>query len=185
MNKSDTTLQNEPVIHNSATTDTKATNEQSAPREEAPTVSNNPTQPAASGEANSKPGVNSVDQGNRTEEAAPAPVEAPGSNNEARTPEKKNKGSSKPPAKGKTIPDEQLTNPVVQTQPVTTSVAVPDLIGTQLNVAKSILSLNGLTVGTISSIPDPANEGLVIRQIPKPGTQLKKGSTVNLITGSK
>lgn len=64
-------------------------------------------------------------------------------------------------------------------------VTVPDLTGTQLNVAKSILSLNGLKVGAVSTIPDPANDGMVMRQVPKPGTQLKKGSMVNLILGSK
>ncbi len=69
--------------------------------------------------------------------------------------------------------------------PVVELVAVPDLTGTQLNVAKSILSLNGLKVGAVSTIPDPRNDGMVMRQVPKPGTQLKKGSTVNLILGSK
>jgi serine/threonine protein kinase len=69
--------------------------------------------------------------------------------------------------------------------PVVQLVAVPDLTGTQLNVAKSILSLNGLKVGAVSRIPDPANDGMVVRQVPKPGTQLTKGSTVNLIIGSK
>jgi serine/threonine protein kinase len=70
-------------------------------------------------------------------------------------------------------------------QPVVVLVSVPNLIGTQLGAARSILSLNGLSVGAVSTIPDPANDGIVVRQIPKPGTQLKQGSTVNLILGSK
>ncbi len=70
-------------------------------------------------------------------------------------------------------------------QPAVVLVSVPDLTGTQLNVAKSILSLRGLSVGSVSTIPDPPNDGMVVRQIPKPGTQLKKGSTINLILGSK
>jgi len=69
--------------------------------------------------------------------------------------------------------------------PVVTLVTVPDLTGTQLNVAKSILSLNGLKLGAVTTIPDPRNDGMVVRQVPKPGTQLNKGSTVNLIMGSK
>jgi hypothetical protein len=70
-------------------------------------------------------------------------------------------------------------------QPAVVFVTVPDLTGTQVNVAKSILSLNGLSVGAVTTIPDPANDGMVVRQVPKPGTKLKKGSTVNLILGSK
>jgi serine/threonine protein kinase len=69
--------------------------------------------------------------------------------------------------------------------PAVVLVTVPDLTGTQLNVAKSILALNGLSVGTVTTIPDPQNDGMVVRQVPKPGTQLKKGSIVNIIMGSK
>jgi serine/threonine protein kinase len=72
-----------------------------------------------------------------------------------------------------------------QAAPIVALVTVPDLTGTQLNVAKSILSLNGLTIGAVSTITDPANDGMVVRQVPKPGSQLKRGSTVNLIMGSK
>ena len=69
--------------------------------------------------------------------------------------------------------------------PVVSIVSVPNLTGAQLDVAKSILSLNGFELGTVSSIPDPIHAGLVLRQIPKAGTPLEKGSKVNLIVGSK
>ncbi|MGO9481553.1 MAG: protein kinase domain-containing protein [Candidatus Kryptoniota bacterium] len=76
-------------------------------------------------------------------------------------------------------------NTEAEAPPVIPLVSVPDLIGTQLSVAKSILSLNGLKVGAVSTIPDPPNDGMVVRQVPKPGTHLQKGSTINLIVGSK
>lgn len=69
--------------------------------------------------------------------------------------------------------------------PVVSLVSVPDLTGTQLDVAKSILSLNGFELGAVSSIPDPVHAGLVLRQIPKAGTPLEKGTKINLIVGSK
>ncbi len=64
-------------------------------------------------------------------------------------------------------------------------VTLPDLTGIQLRVAKTILSLNGLILGQTTTVSSPGKEDLVISQVPKAGTRLKKGSRVNLIVGSR
>jgi len=111
----------------------------------------------------------------------------------SRSSERNNLSPSKAVSKGRVAPEREAapsTESAVNreegtVQPAVVFVTVPDLTGTQLNVARSILSLNGLSAGAVTTIPDPANDGMVVRQVPKPGTKLKKGSTVNLILGSK
>ena len=132
------------------------------------------------------------------ESSTPAPVQSVAKTQETPSPEKNTPAESKRAVKSSAssnkrapvtpvskAPLEESTAISTPPPPVVELVAVPDLTGTQLNVAKSILSLNGLKVGAVSTIPDPRNDGMVMRQVPKPGTQLKKGSTVNLILGSK
>ncbi len=69
--------------------------------------------------------------------------------------------------------------------PTVVEVSLPDVTGNQLGVAKRILLMNGFILGHVTIIPDPANDGLVVRELPKPGSRVRKGSIVNLIIGSK
>ncbi|HUI30781.1 MAG TPA: protein kinase [Candidatus Acidoferrales bacterium] len=121
-----------------------------------------------------------------TEITKPVPPPTTSTDQEASSSETRKPSSLKASARSKVSSSKEAQKEqIVTPPPAVSTVSVPDLTGTQLNTAKSILSLNGLSVGAVSTIPDPANDGIVIRQVPKPGTQLKKGSTVNLIVGSK
>ena len=61
---------------------------------------------------------------------------------------------------------------------------VPNLIGLKLQKAESTLSRFGLSKGKVSEIISPEkNKGKVINQIPKAGSNAKKGNEVNLIIG--
>ncbi len=135
---------------------------------------------------NSQPVVNQENNGNEVrpsnENARPDELNAQKTQEASSTDDNKST-PSQVPSKSKASSDKEA--PEAQVQPIIPLVSVPDLIGTQLNVAKTILSLNGLNIGAVSTIPDPANDGMVVRQVPKPGTRLQKGSTINLIVGSK
>lgn len=117
-----------------------------------------------------------------TRETAKQPEPAPSKIEQAMAPAANVKGSSESASKRSSADKEPAKTPV---PPVVAMVSVPELTGTQLGVAKSILSLNGLKMGQVSTIPDPRNDGMVIRQVPKAGSQVQKGSTINLIVGSK
>lgn len=185
MNKGESAPQTEPTVNTSGTNNAMTTTGQTTPKAEAPAVSNNAAQTTTNGQTTNGPSTTTIETGEQATEPTSAQINTASNSNEVKSLDKSKEGSSKSAVKSRVVPVKRLTAPVEPTQPSNAEVSVPDLIGAQLNVAKSILSLSGLAAGTISSIPDPRNDGLVIRQIPKPGTQLKKGSTVNLITGSK
>ena len=105
----------------------------------------------------------------------------PGNAEETKREEKNIAVHSEPAVKSKVGKE----NPKREVKPVIETVTVPDLTGNQLNVVKSILTLNGLKIGDVSTIPDPSNEGIVIRQLPKAGTRVNKGSLINLIAGAQ
>ncbi|HSR18939.1 MAG TPA: protein kinase [Ignavibacteriaceae bacterium] len=61
---------------------------------------------------------------------------------------------------------------------------VPNLIGLSLQKAESTISRFGLSKGKVSEIiSHEKNKGKVINQIPKAGSNTKKGSVINLIVG--
>ena len=63
-------------------------------------------------------------------------------------------------------------------------VIVPDLIGINLDAAKTSLQKIGLVLGAVSKLPRPGSESnTIIRQVPIAGARVKKGISVNLIVG--
>jgi serine/threonine-protein kinase len=68
-------------------------------------------------------------------------------------------------------------------KPAEEYVEVPSVVGTSINAAKALLKLKGLAVGTIDRLPNPDNTDLIIRQLPKSGTKVIKGSKINIIVG--
>lgn len=79
----------------------------------------------------------------------------------------------------------EIQKPKAPKESTVAYVVLPDVTGNQLGVAKRILLMNGFILGHVTTIPDPVNDGLVVRELPKPGSRLQKGSIVNLIVGSK
>jgi beta-lactam-binding protein with PASTA domain len=65
------------------------------------------------------------------------------------------------------------------------AVTVPDVRGDTLSQAAAALSAAGLTVGTVSTVPDNTCEfiNLVKNQSPGPGAQVPQGTAVNLTFG--
>ncbi len=64
-------------------------------------------------------------------------------------------------------------------------VKVPNVKGKKLSLAKDIITSAGLTVGKIRyRISTEYYKGVVISQSPKPGTEVKKGTKVNLIVAT-
>lgn len=63
-------------------------------------------------------------------------------------------------------------------------IEISDLTNLQLGTAEIILKRDGFRIGSITTIPSsPENTNMVLRQIPKAGTMLKRGTTVNLFIG--
>lgn len=63
-------------------------------------------------------------------------------------------------------------------------IIVPNLIGMSIKNVNSLLSRNGLVLGTLSEIiSSEKNKGKVINQIPKSGKMVSKGTQINLIVG--
>ncbi|MEM4325844.1 MAG: protein kinase [Candidatus Pacearchaeota archaeon] len=62
---------------------------------------------------------------------------------------------------------------------------VPDLIGMDIESAKSILKSSKLRIGTIDKIPNPTRLNIVLRQIPKADSKVKEGTLINLIIGGE
>ncbi|MEG8948019.1 serine/threonine-protein kinase [Rosettibacter firmus] len=62
---------------------------------------------------------------------------------------------------------------------------VPDLIGMDIESAKSVLKTNKLNIGTIDKIPNPTKLNIVLRQIPKADSKVKEGTRINLIIGGE
>src|SRR2546423_3486644 len=58
-------------------------------------------------------------------------------------------------------------------------VAVPDVVGTSLSTAATVLENKGFHVETQQVIADKPRD-TVLREDPQPGTKVKKGSTVTL-----
>ncbi|HOP03692.1 MAG TPA: PASTA domain-containing protein [Tenuifilaceae bacterium] len=66
-------------------------------------------------------------------------------------------------------------------------VEMPDIVGVTLRQAKSILELQGLSIGTLSFTPDIAVNNVLEQHFEgktiEPGTKIPKGSKVNLLLG--
>jgi len=63
------------------------------------------------------------------------------------------------------------------------SVAVPDLVGQTREDAERILKRAGLRIGEVSEKP-AGRPGLVLAQVPKPGTEVPPGSAVSLVVSA-
>jgi hypothetical protein len=63
-------------------------------------------------------------------------------------------------------------------------IKISDFTNLQLGTAEIMLKRDGFRIGSITSIPSsPENTNMVLRQIPKAGTMLKRGTVVNLVIG--
>jgi serine/threonine-protein kinase len=63
-------------------------------------------------------------------------------------------------------------------------IAISDFTNLQLGTAEKILKSDGFRIGSITTIPSsPDNNNMVLRQIPKAGTMMKRGTSVNLVIG--
>lgn len=67
-------------------------------------------------------------------------------------------------------------------RPPVPTVNVPDLLGMHIDKARAELERAGLTVGRVVAEPTPSSRqiGLVFRQQPNAGTEMKRGSSVNV-----
>ncbi|MBN2621582.1 PASTA domain-containing protein [candidate division WOR-3 bacterium] len=65
------------------------------------------------------------------------------------------------------------------------SASVPNLIGKSLSTAKRLIEEKGFTVGNVSwEVSIDYNVGIVMRQNPGSGSQVKKGSAINLVVAT-
>ena len=69
---------------------------------------------------------------------------------------------------------------VVGYGPGTEQVAVPDVLGMNLQEARFALLSKGLTIGAVQYDEEDHTQALVYRQTPAPGTRLTEGETVSL-----
>jgi serine/threonine-protein kinase len=73
-----------------------------------------------------------------------------------------------------------------QQPPAIDKVVVPDVIGKPLSNATAIIINKGLQIGEISKETSEDFEfGVVLRQTPKPGTTVNKGTKVNLVVNTE
>jgi Zn-dependent metalloprotease len=92
---------------------------------------------------------------------------------------------------GTYFPTLTVTDSLGQTASVTftwiVDVRVPDLRGLNLTAAKTALQAGQLTLGTVSSRPDPLCEyiGKVMSQSPSRGTQVRVNTAVNVTLGTR
>jgi hypothetical protein len=70
---------------------------------------------------------------------------------------------------------------------VVPSVAVPALRGLDVVTARQVLTASGLVAGTVTGVTDPScnSLGLVMSSTPGAGTQVRRGSAVNLSVGQR
>ncbi len=70
---------------------------------------------------------------------------------------------------------------------VVPSVAVPALRGLDVVTARQVLTASGLVAGTVTGVTDPSCNflGLVMSSTPGAGTQVRRGSAVNLSVGQR
>ena len=61
-----------------------------------------------------------------------------------------------------------------------TFIAVPDLAGQTLAMAKEILEQTGLTAGSVTQVASEMQPGLIVSSIPKKGAKVPNGTKVNM-----
>ncbi|MCG0274667.1 MAG: Stk1 family PASTA domain-containing Ser/Thr kinase [Thermosediminibacteraceae bacterium] len=88
------------------------------------------------------------------------------------------------PREGLQLPEGTKINFVVSLGPKIKKINTPLLIGKDLEEAKKELEKNNLTLGNIDFKPSNAKKNTVIDQTPKPGAEVKEGSSVNLVVSS-
>ena len=93
----------------------------------------------------------------------------------------KGKVISQSPVSGEKLAKGQTVKLVVSAGPKEEKVSVPDLRGMTESAAREKLSAAGLTTGTVSEVnSDTVTSGCVVSQSNDPGTQVNKGSSVNI-----
>jgi serine/threonine-protein kinase len=126
-------------------------------------------------------GINNSTDGVRTERIIENGTHAVPLNQSERSEEKeipKPEQKKEKPVPEKTKPEKQKeeTESVAKT-------SIPNVIGRQLSVAQAVINAKGLSIGSINYIDDPEKKGIVLRQIPPSGIDVKPGSPINLTIG--
>lgn len=88
------------------------------------------------------------------------------------------------PRPGISLPEGSTINFTISLGPKIVKEDVPALIGKSLQEAKALLNKQNLEVGNVSKKSSDSPENIVIDQKPEPGTQLKSGSSVDLVISS-
>jgi serine/threonine-protein kinase len=107
---------------------------------------------------------------NQTQQTEEKQSPKPEITKQANEPEKPNK--EKPKTEKQQKPEETVEK-----------TSVPSVIGRQFSVAQAVIYANGFNVGSINYVDDPSRKGIVLKQIPPSGVEIKPGSSINLIIG--